>query len=448
MRKKDIKALFVAIRKHENRTARALLAADPDLVNACASGPPKKDDGQSPLQVAFKTGNFAMARRLISLGADVHFMEKSDVNEWKAPVLHDAIRAAIFSQLDCRIHFVAPVMLVRRLLKRGADPNAVDSYGNTPLMRTLSDSRQVLFNPLGCPGFPDRISNRGLYRYLRGIISLLLKAGADVDAANQSGLSARDLAKEPGMAGLLRQRRAGRRTRPRTPSSFDELLHMDVALPDGPRLDESDCPVARGELRDYVALEACGCPQAEAEIKLRYARHARVGKVDYWLWFFTDEEGGECFAIVTRKAGRLGGTVMSTGSRRGLTADQIILGAHARVLSGPRSLQGPSREAVETGVAIVCVKPWGFALKGLVVTIDEDRYRASWGTNRYPAEPGEHKVSVHIDSFFPYEASCAGPVGIRVGAGSVARLVYRRPTTPWSWLGSRFRLEAMGSDLE
>ena len=226
-----------------------------------------------------------------------------------------------------------------------------------------------------------------------------------------------------------------------TPRSFDELRGMDVALPGESRLGEADCPVPRRELRDYLGWEAYGGPEAKRKIQLRYARHARVGKVDYWLWFFTDAEGDECFAMVSKRAGRFGKTVTSMGSRRSLTADQIILGAYAGVLFGPGGLQGPSVEAVETGVAIECVKPWGLALKSLVVTIDMDRYRASWGTNQYAVEPGQHSVAVHIDSFLTSEAFCAGPLDVRVGAGSVTRLVYRRPRTLGSWLAGRFVLE-------
>src|SRR3954462_9194450 len=137
--KKDIKALFSAIRNRDNVTVRALLADTPALVNVCASAPPKKDDGQSPLQVAFKTANFEMATHLIALGANIHFMEESQLNKWRTPVLHDAISAAVFSARDGKIvahdHFTAAIGLIRKLLDLGADPNAVDSYGNTPLMR-------------------------------------------------------------------------------------------------------------------------------------------------------------------------------------------------------------------------------------------------------------------------------------------------------------------------
>lgn len=74
-------------KKKESDTVRELLAKKPELVRCTAKQPPKKDDGQSPLQVAFKTGNFEAANLLLDLGADVNFMEdESCCNDWRAPV--------------------------------------------------------------------------------------------------------------------------------------------------------------------------------------------------------------------------------------------------------------------------------------------------------------------------------------------------------------------------
>jgi ankyrin repeat protein len=202
--KKDIKALISAIRKHENQTARALLAQDPSLVSACASAPPKKDDGQSPLQIAFKTGNFDIAGLLIDLGANVHFMEESAINEWHAPVLHDALRAAAFTARDGTTpggeNFEQAVDLVRRLLAMGVDPNATDSYGNNALLRALMDSRQRLVVQ---PGFPDKVANDRLNRDLREIFQALIQAGADVHASTSQRESAVAVAKEPALAALI-----------------------------------------------------------------------------------------------------------------------------------------------------------------------------------------------------------------------------------------------------
>ena len=91
-----MKKIFVAIRQGDIQTVKELLGKKPSLISCTAKQPPKKDDGQSPLQVAIKSSNFTIAEYLISIGADVNFIEQSDVNEWHAPVLHDCIRAALF----------------------------------------------------------------------------------------------------------------------------------------------------------------------------------------------------------------------------------------------------------------------------------------------------------------------------------------------------------------
>ena len=71
-----------------------IISMKPELVNCIAKQPPKKDDGQSPLQVALKTGNFETAEYLINMGADLNFMEDfTCCNTWRTPVVHDAINA-------------------------------------------------------------------------------------------------------------------------------------------------------------------------------------------------------------------------------------------------------------------------------------------------------------------------------------------------------------------
>ena len=202
--RKELKTLFNAIRKQENETVRSLLKQDSSLVNTCASAPPKKDDGQSPLQIAFKTGNFEIAALLIDMGANIHFMEESAVNEWRTPVLHDALRAAAFTARDgkivCDDKFKQAIALVHRLLAMGADPNAVDSYGNNALLRALMDSRQRLCVE---PGFPNRVGNEKLNSDLREILQALITAGADINASTPNRESAKVSAKEPALAWLI-----------------------------------------------------------------------------------------------------------------------------------------------------------------------------------------------------------------------------------------------------
>jgi ankyrin repeat protein len=95
-----MKKLFVAIRNSDLDTVKQLIEKKPELVNCVAKQPPKNDDGQSPLQVAFKTGNVDIAEYLIDAGANVNFIEdESCCNTWRTPVLHDAINCAV---MNCR----------------------------------------------------------------------------------------------------------------------------------------------------------------------------------------------------------------------------------------------------------------------------------------------------------------------------------------------------------
>ena len=91
-----MKKLFQAIRKGDLHAVRELLDKKPELIACTAKQPPKKDDGQSPLQVALKTGQLAIAELLLDRNADVCFIESPDCcNAWCAPVIHDAINAAV-----------------------------------------------------------------------------------------------------------------------------------------------------------------------------------------------------------------------------------------------------------------------------------------------------------------------------------------------------------------
>ena len=180
IRKKDIKTLFSSIRKHNNSVVDILLDAYPELVKVCASAPPKKDDGQSPLQVAFKTGNFEIAERLIEMGADVNFIDESEINEWRTPVLHDAIRAAVynarFNTIKDLSDFQRALALVEKMLQLGADPNMFDTYGNTPIGVVVHQSRGrlTLF-----PEYPN-VGNTVMFQDLQRIIKALISVGADI----------------------------------------------------------------------------------------------------------------------------------------------------------------------------------------------------------------------------------------------------------------------------
>ena len=108
--------------------------------------------------MAIKSGNFEIANYLLDCGADVNFIESENcANEWRMPVLQDAIMAAI---MCCRWNASAPdggldvfstkekadaaYLLLKRMLEMGANVDCRDSYGNSCLERTVLDARQIL----------------------------------------------------------------------------------------------------------------------------------------------------------------------------------------------------------------------------------------------------------------------------------------------------------------
>lgn len=150
---------FKAVRHGDIDTVREILLANPDEINAVAKQPPKKDDGQSLLQVALKTGQLDIAELLLDFNANVNYIEPEECcNEWRIPVLHDAIRCAI---MNCRwnskdyltkeyeVHSTKEradkaFFLLKRTLELGADITSKDSFGNSALERAILDARQLL----------------------------------------------------------------------------------------------------------------------------------------------------------------------------------------------------------------------------------------------------------------------------------------------------------------
>jgi ankyrin repeat protein len=170
--KTDIKLLFRSIRNGDQQKVRELIQSNQEFINACASAPPKKDDGQSPLQVAIKSGQFDIADYLIDQGANVNFMEESRINSWHAPVLHDAIVAAVGRA--GRSQSWRALAILKRLLERGAKPNALDSYGTSCLNRAIHDARPLIHS--GLPSEADFLADLGK------VFEALLAAGADIHA--------------------------------------------------------------------------------------------------------------------------------------------------------------------------------------------------------------------------------------------------------------------------
>ena len=199
-----MKKLFQAIRKQDLETVRQLLTKHPELISCTAKQPPKKDDGQSPLQVALKTGAFPIAELLLDLGADVNFIEAEDCRSgWRAPAVHDAINAAVMTS---RWNLVRPeglevfhteeeanraFRLLERMTALGADVNAADSYGNTGLWRLCLQARQILpsYNRReGCLS-GDRVLTPELEADLSQVFRLLKASGMEINARGSSGLT-------------------------------------------------------------------------------------------------------------------------------------------------------------------------------------------------------------------------------------------------------------------
>lgn len=190
-----MKKLFTAIRQGNKETVIALLDKRPELVACTAKAPPKKDAGQSPLQVAIKSNHPKIAYLLLDRGADVNFMEAEDCgNDWRIPVVQDAIMAAIMSTrfnarwpegyLVCHTQEQADqaYALLERIVKQGADLTKTDSYGNSSLDRALLDTRRIL------PGFhygeqryiEDRLFTPELESDLNRIFALIMTASPGV----------------------------------------------------------------------------------------------------------------------------------------------------------------------------------------------------------------------------------------------------------------------------
>ncbi len=197
-----MKKLFQLIKKGDLASVKALAETKPELVNCVAKQPPKTDDGQSPLQIALKNGRFAIAAYLLEKGADVNFVEsEACCNPWRAPVLHDAINAAVmcsrwntydpasgaltvFSDketADAAFH------ILEQMILRGADVNAADSFGNTCLWRFCLQAAQILptFHWQDKVELQDRLFTDELKEDLSRIFGALCRAGMDLQGVSR-----------------------------------------------------------------------------------------------------------------------------------------------------------------------------------------------------------------------------------------------------------------------
>lgn len=173
-----MKKLFKAIRNEDLEEVKAILQKKPEAIACVSTPPPKKDIGQSPLQVAVKIGAFDIAYYLIEQGADVNFMEEeAEVVTLRTPVLHDAIRTVLQSLCYGRIDDSEQgLLLTKTLLEKGADPNRCASNGFAALDTCVAEAENILERQSAYPSVQEITEKR-----LAELLDLLIKNGADFE---------------------------------------------------------------------------------------------------------------------------------------------------------------------------------------------------------------------------------------------------------------------------
>lgn len=192
---------FNAVKSGDLDTIKAMLKKQPELISATAKAPPQKDDGQSPLQIAIKNKQFEIANYLLDCGVDVNFMEAENCcNEWRMPVLQDAITCAVMLtrwnvvDADGNIEVFnsskeadAAYTLLNRMLDIGADICRKDSHGNSCLERAILNASQILprFDYSTKKVGNDRVITDELKADLNRIFKLLFDHGASCMECNR-----------------------------------------------------------------------------------------------------------------------------------------------------------------------------------------------------------------------------------------------------------------------
>ena len=171
--------LFKDIRHSDFNAVRATISKNIKAVNEVYTGKaPKKDIGQSPLQVAIKCGEFEIIGFLLENGADPDFMENPEVvppHSVCMPVLHDAIIGA-FSALCYKQYMQSEkyVNLIKILLEYGANPNRKTSSEILPIGMAVNQADFILSRKSAYPDIQEITQKR-----LLEILDLLIEYGAD-----------------------------------------------------------------------------------------------------------------------------------------------------------------------------------------------------------------------------------------------------------------------------
>ena len=140
-------SLHDTVARGDSETARAMIAANPELVMA------RNKLGKTPLHYAVTYGAAPMIDLLAEAGADINAADKTGLTPLHVAAMLDRTKEA------------------EALLARGADIAARDSFGDTPLHTA------ALFG-------------------VNGMVKLLVKSGADLAAVNNNQLTPLDCARK------------------------------------------------------------------------------------------------------------------------------------------------------------------------------------------------------------------------------------------------------------
>lgn len=171
--------LFKDIRHGDIEAVRAAISKNVTIVNEVYNAKtPKKDIGQSPLQVAIKCGQFEIIEFLLEKGADSDFMEDPAFvppHSVCMSVLHDAIIGA-FSSLCYKQYSDSEkyMNLIKILLENGANPNRKTSSEMFPIGTAVNEAEMILERKDAYPDIQE-ITQKRLFE----VLDLLIKYGAD-----------------------------------------------------------------------------------------------------------------------------------------------------------------------------------------------------------------------------------------------------------------------------
>ncbi len=166
---------FKVIRDGDYNTAEEMIKKNPNIVNEIyTASKPKKDIGQSPLQVAIKCGEFKIIDLLIENGADINFFDETNGVNGRNP-LNDSIiftfSALAYGDYESSANFIK---LIKKLLDMGVDPNKQMASKLYPIGIAINDAENLLY---ASSSDKKEIIKKSLFN----ILDLLIENGADVD---------------------------------------------------------------------------------------------------------------------------------------------------------------------------------------------------------------------------------------------------------------------------